>query len=159
MSAGPTGEGGEGQDFELNLAPIIDCFTVLITYLLVSASFISLDMLEVSVATTSESPAPADEPAPKDPPTTMSVALTPGGDVELEITGKEPAKFTVPAVDAKIDVPGLNRRIASIHDHYKESGAAVTEASVKAAPAVPYKQIVMVVDGVKKGVPKVFLGE
>ncbi len=33
------------HDFELNIASIVDCFTVLITYLLAAASFISLGMI------------------------------------------------------------------------------------------------------------------
>jgi biopolymer transport protein ExbD len=36
------GGGGNGQEVELNITPIIDCFTVLITFLLASASFLSL---------------------------------------------------------------------------------------------------------------------
>ena len=48
MRRGKRKHAGE-TDFELNLASIIDCFTVLITYLLVSASFISLGILDVSV--------------------------------------------------------------------------------------------------------------
>lgn len=38
------------QDVELNLAPIIDCMTVLITFILISASFLSLGALETSIA-------------------------------------------------------------------------------------------------------------
>lgn len=33
-------------DFELNLAPIIDCFTVLITFMLASASFLSISIFD-----------------------------------------------------------------------------------------------------------------
>ena len=45
-----SGSGGKkDSDFELNLASIIDCFTVLITYLLVTASFITLGILDVTV--------------------------------------------------------------------------------------------------------------
>ncbi|RYZ61531.1 MAG: hypothetical protein EOP09_19835, partial [Proteobacteria bacterium] len=39
--------GGAGSlEFDLNLAPIIDCFTVLITFLLVSASFLSVSIFD-----------------------------------------------------------------------------------------------------------------
>src|SRR5450759_4468663 len=36
-----------GQEVELNITPIIDCFTVLITFLLASASFLSIGFFEV----------------------------------------------------------------------------------------------------------------
>ena len=36
-----------GQDVDLNITPIIDCFTVLITFLLASASFLSIGFFEV----------------------------------------------------------------------------------------------------------------
>ena len=49
MSAGNF-EGSGGQDFELNLASLIDCFTVLITFLLASASFLSVGILDAGVA-------------------------------------------------------------------------------------------------------------
>ncbi|NDF14013.1 hypothetical protein EB061_01655 [bacterium] len=48
MSAG--GGGGEG-DVELNIAPIVDCFTVLIAYMLVSMSFIQLSIFEAEAPT------------------------------------------------------------------------------------------------------------
>jgi biopolymer transport protein TolR len=37
-------------DFEINLAPIVDCLTVLITFMLVSASFLSIGVLEAGEA-------------------------------------------------------------------------------------------------------------
>ena len=37
-------------DFELNLAPIIDCFTVLIAFILISASFASINILDAGIA-------------------------------------------------------------------------------------------------------------
>ena len=38
------------KDFDLNLAPIIDCMTVLITFMLASASFLSIGILDAGVA-------------------------------------------------------------------------------------------------------------
>lgn len=42
--------GGPSQDFELNLAPIIDCLVVLIAFLMVSLSYLSIQMMDASVA-------------------------------------------------------------------------------------------------------------
>lgn len=43
---------GPSQDFELNLAPIIDCMVVLIAFLMVSLSYLSIQMMDASVAST-----------------------------------------------------------------------------------------------------------
>jgi biopolymer transport protein ExbD len=42
---------GASQDFDLNLAPIIDCITVLIAFILISTSFISIGLLDAGIAT------------------------------------------------------------------------------------------------------------
>jgi len=40
--------GSNNQEVDINITPIIDCFTVLITFLLASASFLSIGFFEVS---------------------------------------------------------------------------------------------------------------
>src|ERR1700722_17864850 len=89
------------MDFELNLASIIDCFTVLITYLLVSASFITLGVLDVTVAV----PAMAQETAKNDEPPKLIVSIELGADQLLEIrtTGVETKNYRVPAKDGAWD--------------------------------------------------------
>src|SRR4051812_5233414 len=53
---------GFDTDFELNIAPIVDCLTVLITYLLASATFISLGMMSVTLPSFNDEFSPADRP-------------------------------------------------------------------------------------------------
>ncbi len=58
MKKGFLKHGEHEQDFELNLASIIDCFVVLIAFILVSTSFFSIGIIDAEVAgasTTSES--------------------------------------------------------------------------------------------------------
>ena len=81
MSAGSGGN--SNQDFDLNLAPIIDCFTVLITYLLVSASFISLNSLDVGIAATGDTAAAAN---PSTPPLALTAELKDMKMLELTFT-------------------------------------------------------------------------
>ncbi len=47
---------GMQQDAAINIASIIDCFTVLITYILAAASFLSLGALDAGIAGTDTSP-------------------------------------------------------------------------------------------------------
>src|SRR6185295_15775876 len=86
------GEGGGGLDFELNLAPIIDCFTVLITFMLVSATYLSLTTLEASVAPLQQAvkeDTPSNEPPLPVLGIKVSLELKQSGDIELKVTGEE----------------------------------------------------------------------
>jgi len=52
------------QDFELNIASIIDCFVVLIAFVLVSTSFFSIGIIDAEVAGASDQASTAPDPSP-----------------------------------------------------------------------------------------------
>ena len=52
------------QDFELNIASIIDCFVVLIAFVLVSTSFFSIGIIDAEVAGASDQASTAPETSP-----------------------------------------------------------------------------------------------
>lgn len=153
MSAGSLGNEND-SDFEINLAPIIDCFTVLITYLLVSASFISLSVLDVQVASVSDQPA-----QDQNPPTesqTLIIDLQANKTMNVIVTGKEPVHMPIPAsANGHWDLAQL---IAMV-EGAKAKWPSIAEASVKADPTLEYREVVRIVEGLKKTMPKVFLGE
>lgn len=154
MSAGASshggGQGGD-QDFELNLASIIDCFTVLITYLLVSASFITLGTLDVTVATPSDQ-ADAQDPPPADVAVTIRVAE--GGSLRIEVSGRENRHIDIPARQpGQIDVDTFDAQLQEIHARYP----AVDGAQVAADDAIRYRQLVQVVERSRAVLPKVSL--
>ncbi|MEK7692464.1 MAG: biopolymer transporter ExbD, partial [Bdellovibrionota bacterium] len=72
------------SDFELNLAPIIDCFTVLMTYLLATASFLALTSLEVSLSGTGDTAEPAERI-----PVALTLEILPGGALKLLARGEQ----------------------------------------------------------------------
>jgi len=155
VSAG--GGGGEG-DVELNLAPIVDCFTVLIAYLLVSMSFISLGIFDAEVAATG--PAPASDavpaPTPTEIPLVFSVALNDANRIEMKLSGgKENVNQTI-AVEAKDNHADLEAMKVKIEE-WKVTYPALKEANISADPTIRYKAIVKVIEAVKKTLPKVFL--
>ncbi len=55
MSASFGNSNQNSGDFELNLASMIDCFTVLIAFLLASSSFLSIGALDVATLAASQS--------------------------------------------------------------------------------------------------------
>jgi biopolymer transport protein ExbD len=149
------GGGDSGQDVELNLAPIIDCFTVLITYLLVTASFLSLAALDVGVSATGTStPPPVADNTP--PPMVMSLEAMANGDIKINVRGGVSGReypYLVRGAAGERDENQLLSRLEEIKKKWPE----ITEASVSAEPTVVYKDIVKVIKKVQEAMPKVMI--
>jgi biopolymer transport protein ExbD len=149
-AAPSSGKGGE-QDFELNLASIIDCFTVLITYLLVSASFITLGTFDVTVATPSDQ---AEETDPPPPEVSLAIRLAEDSGLELELSGREQRRLEVPARSpGSIDLDGLDARLQELKNAYP----ALDGAQVSAHDTVRYRNLVQVIEHSRAVLPKVAL--
>lgn len=151
MSAGPSGDG----DVELNLAPIIDCFTVLITYLLVTASFLSLAALDVGVSATGTAAPPA-TPDNTPPPMVMSLQAMANGDVKINVRGGVSGReypYVIAAVSGQRDEGQLLAKLEEIKKKWPE----IKEASVSAEPTVIYKDVVKVIKKVQEAMPKVLI--
>jgi biopolymer transport protein ExbD len=152
MSAGG---GGTDGDVELNLAPIVDCFTVLIAYLLVSMSFISLGIFDVGVAATGD-PAQAVSEPPPEIPLTLSVAMNMANKLEIHLTGgimKIDQTTTLEPTAAGYDVEGLQANLEKLKGLYPD----IKEVNISADPTVKYKAIVQVIAASKKKIEKAFL--
>lgn len=149
------GGGGEGsQDVDLNLAPIIDCFTVLITYLLVTASFISLTALDVGVSATGTAAPPPEDAGP--PPMVMSLEALANGDIKINVRGGVSGKefpYVIPAIGGQRDESSLLLRLEEI----KKTWPEIKDVSVSAEPTVIYKDIVKVIRKVQESMPKVLI--
>jgi len=137
------------QDFDLNIASVIDCFTVLITYLLVSASFISISALDIDIAGAGD--APQTEP----PPVSIAVQLENNRNLVIKVTGAERNEWLVEAKDGTWDTDSLNAKLASL----KEKWPAVTAALLGADDNLEYKEVVKVVETAKKTLPNITLGD
>src|SRR3954454_525427 len=103
MSAGVSGGNGS-QDFELNLASIIDCFTVLIAFMLASASFLSIGILDAGVAA-----AGPQTKSDKPPSVNLTVELSQNQKFTLKLAGKSHAKTPIPGVDGKWNYEELTK--------------------------------------------------
>ncbi len=153
--SGPVGDGSSNQDVDLNLAPIIDCFTVLITYLLVTASFLTLSSIDVSVAATGTA-TPSTTPDNKPPPWAMTVELKAGGMMEIQIRGGPQSKkfnYAVASSGGTWDIEMLTRRLLEIQKKFP----TLTEVNVTAEPVVIYKDMVTVLKEIQTVMPKVYI--
>ncbi len=152
MSAGL--EGGSGQDVDLNLAPIIDCFTVLITYLLITASFINLAAMDVGVSATG-SAAPLDQPQGP-PPMVMTLQMAEGGRMVMTITGGTLTTDVVVAIEPLNNSWNLSELAGRLRQ-VQQKWPGIKDVSVSAEPTVKYKDIVTVINETQRSLPKVFI--
>src|SRR3989338_6075956 len=92
-SGGLNKPGSQSQDFELNLASIIDCFTVLVTFLLASSAFLSIGILDAGIAA-GGSTTPDNKAAPL---VQLALDLLPGHKMEVRVTGKVNQTISIPS--------------------------------------------------------------
>jgi biopolymer transport protein ExbD len=143
-----------GQEIELNLAPIIDCFTVLITYLLVTASFLSLAALDVGVSATGTAAAPAKDSGP--PPMVMSMEIMMNGDIKINVRGGVSGRefpYLIGNVSGQRNEELLLARLNEIKKKWPE----IKEASISAEPTVIYKDVVKAIKKIQEAMPKVLI--
>jgi biopolymer transport protein ExbD len=149
-----SGGRGGSQDFELNLASIIDCLTVLITFLLASTAFISIGILDAGVAaagTTSASTAP--------PPVNLTLELGQGHSMTLKTSGKSNSSQSVGASSdtakgPQWNIEGLTQKLQALHQQYP----TVSAITLTADNSVEYKDVIQVMDTTRKVIPVVLLG-
>jgi biopolymer transport protein ExbD len=144
------GTGGAGsQDFELNLASIIDCFTVLITFMLVSASFLSIGILDAGIAAAGATAVPTTPP-----PIQIAVELRKDQSAAVKVTGKTTLNKVVPAKDAIIDQATITEVLAGVTKQYPD----VKAVTLSAENQVDYQSVIRTMDSVRKTLPVVVLG-
>lgn len=149
--------GGGGLDFELNLAPIIDCFTVLITFMLVSATYLSLTTLDAAVAPLEQAVkenTPTNEPPPPALGVRVAIELKQSGDTEFRITGEETRTDLISHGSA-------GRNIQAGLDYLKSLKARwprLEKVTLMAERNVLYRDVVSTLEASKAVIPTVQLG-
>ncbi len=133
---------GGALDFDLNLAPIIDCFVVLITFMLASASFISISLFDAGFAPME---AIGD---PKPPPITVTLDLKKNGSLQVVTKGSLNSTNTF-----------ANREeAAEALRQLKEKYPGVESVTVTADAEVEYEAIVKAMEVARKHLPAMVLG-
>jgi biopolymer transport protein ExbD len=133
---------GGALDFELNLAPIIDCFTVLITFMLASASFLSISIFDAGFT-----PAEAQgDPTP--PPITVTLDLKKNGSLQIVTKGKLDSKNTFANAD----------EAAEALRQLKEKYPGLESVTITADREVEYENIVKAMEKARKNNLSMVLG-
>jgi biopolymer transport protein ExbD len=138
----------EEQDFELNIAPIIDCFMVVITFLLVSASFISLGVID---ATSADATVPLD--GSKAPQVELAIDLRTNRGITVSVSGDRNERLEIPPSMGSYNIPALTGMLVELKSRY----ATLNSANLNADAAVQYKDVIRALESVRGELPQVFL--
>jgi biopolymer transport protein ExbD len=147
-SEGSNSKGGS-QDFEINLAPIIDCFTVLITFMLVSASFLAIGILDAGVEA-----AGATAENVKPPAVRLELLLLKGSLIELKVSGKSHFDRKISARNNELDMSALESELQTIQKKWPE----IQSLTLTAQNDIEYIQIIKIMETSRKVIPSVLLG-
>lgn len=143
-SGASSGDGG--QDFELNLASIIDCLTVIIAFLLLSSSFVSYGSLDTAVAAPQgQNAGAASESAAQ--ALTLSVTLRDSSKVDLEVSGSRSEKKSIARESLKAELESMKAKYPGL------SGMVLT-----ASGRVAYRDLIRGMDESRQVFPAVALG-
>ncbi len=124
------GGGGNGQEVELNITPIIDCFTVLITFLLASASFLSIGFFETYT------PGSNADPTQGEPDTEVVLKIKANHMAEFKVKGKRNETLTFSMADPA-SMKNLEQQVQSLKDPSIKLGQIL----VSADDTVDYKEL------------------
>jgi biopolymer transport protein ExbD len=142
---------GAELGFELNLASIIDCLTVLIAFVLVSASFASVGILDATVAAggaeTTASPSPIDVVIDLKQDRSIFVVLSGGVQKVHRI-------LPAPRQPGRWNYNALSDRLAIIKGEWPKLAAVTLQAD----DGVDYRDVVKTMEISRLAVPTVNLG-
>lgn len=133
----------EPKEAELNIMPFIDIFSMLNTFLLVSAAFVNIGLIEVQVPFLTNAPPPKDKP-----PRSLLINVAIDKDkVELE------TKFDAPPLEEKkteyaltdSELMKLHKDLVKLRQDHPDSD----KVDVYAEDDVLYNRLVKVLDAIK----------
>ena len=137
-------EGGKGvgraRNVELNLVPVIDLMSVLITFLLITAVWSQVSMIQIGSSiygkrsdTTPATPPPLADVVLKIDVKEMGYILTVGKQV-----------ISLPLLNAAFDDAGLVAQLQRVKQLYPEK----TDAVLSVADKIPYEQLIKAMDDI-----------
>jgi biopolymer transport protein ExbD len=134
----------------LNLTPMMDVFTVLVVFLLITAVFTSVTIMDLSVPTS------AGASASSKPNFAIEVIVRKAG---LEIANGRAVEAAIPKKDGNYDLQLLSEILERLKAKYPEK----EDATVLMEPKIEYDYLVQVMDtvrGVKTPLfPKISIGD
>lgn len=133
------GSGGREKNIELNLVPVIDLMSVLITFLLITAVWTQVSMIQIGSSLYGQKS--DTQPSPTPPPMADLVLKVDVKDAGYVLTvGRQ--VISLPLVDGLFDEAGLLAQLQRIKQIYPEKEDAI----VSVADSVRYEQLIKAMD-------------
>ena len=130
---------GRKKTFEPNLVPFIDLMSVLITFLLLTAVWTQVSMMQIGTSLyskkTENTPPP---PIPKDADVVLKIDIRPSGYVLT--VGKNP--MSLPLVNGEFDDLGLKAQL----ERAKQMHPAKTDGAIAMADELAYERLIRAMD-------------
>jgi biopolymer transport protein ExbD len=120
----------------LNLTPMMDILTVLVIFLLVTAVFMSITVMELSI------PTGADRPAPGKAHIAIEVIIRKTG---LQIANGATVQVVIPKKGDHYDIELLSKMLVRLKEQYPEK----QDATVLTEPTIEYDYLIQVMDAVR----------
>ena len=127
---------------ELLLVPMIDIFTVLVTFLLMTAVFSRITILQLDLPSSAAGP----DSAPK---FRLEVIVRQDG---LELTNGTESLAQIPKVAGQYDLKTLSRQALELKHEHPDAD----DASVLSEPRIPYDDVIQVMDAIRGKQEKMF---
>ena len=120
----------------LNLTPMMDVFTVLVVFLLITAVFSSITIMELKVPTN------AGASASNKPNFAIEVIVRKAG---LEIANGSAVEAAIPKKDAKYDIEMLSKMLLRLKAQYPEK----EDVTILMEPKIEYDYLIQIMDAVR----------
>lgn len=120
----------------LNLTPMMDILTVLVVFLLVTAVFMSITIMELSIPTSGAAPAAAKRNI------AIEVIVRKTG---LQISNGSTVQAAIPKKDGAYDIEQLSKMLVRLKEQYPEK----QDATVLMEPSIAYDNLIQVMDAVR----------
>jgi biopolymer transport protein ExbD len=120
---------------ELLLVPMIDIFTVLVAFLLMTAVFSRITILQLDLPSSASGPA-------SEPKFRLEVIIRENG---LQLTNGNALISEIPKVNGEYDLKALSEQALSLKQEHPD----VNDASVLSEPRIPYDDVIQVMDAIR----------
>ena len=120
----------------LNLVPMMDILTVLVIFLLITAVFTHITIMELSI------PTQAGGTAVNAPNFSVEVIVRKAG---LEIANGSSVEAAIPNKDGKYDLEMLSKMLTRVKAQYPEK----EDATVLVEPDIPYDYLIQIMDAIR----------
>jgi biopolymer transport protein ExbD len=133
--------------FEINVTPMIDMFSVLITFLLATAVFGSTGQTRIEVPFLSSKPPPPQEDLDKKPEKVLTLVVD-TDKVKLEVSQTN-GSAVVDKQEYKLDEPGLDSLQAKVYE-LRTQNPTLDKATIMTETDVKYENLIMTIGALRE---------